>query len=504
MANMLSSAVKRPITRTGIVVLLMMAALAVRLHEIEQPLVTFRAIRHYRSAMIARDFYYHATSGITPQAVAVADANRSMQQAGEPPIMEWLAVALYLVTGGEHVAIPRTLAALAWVAGAIPLWCLAMRFGPAGSALVACAFYLFLPFGIVASRNFQPDALMTCASLWALLALVRQHEEPGTGRSRAAIGLVALALLIKPMSVFLVLPVAIGLHLTRRGARSYLTLAGFLAASMLPAALYYGSDALFGNLVKDQMRMRFVPHLLLSKFFWHGWMIQIQRVFTWPVFLLGLLGVWLAPRVGRAMLASMWLGYMAFAIAFTYHMPTHDYYHWPFLAAVALGAGAAAGRLERMLALRVSPRVAGIAVAAGVLAIAAIGTAAAWPRLHVRGAEAQLAAYRDIGSLTAHHTRVLFLDLEYGYPLMYHGELSGDAWPNQDDLAAEALGGRALLTARARFERDYADFDPRYFVVTDLESLDAQPDLQTLLAERAVVVRRAAGYSVYRFTSAKP
>ena len=98
-----------------------------------------------------------------------------------------------------------------------------------------------------------------------------------------------------------------------------------------------------------------------------------------------------------------------------------------------------------------------------------------------------------------HDTRVLFLDPEYGYPLMYHSEVSGDTWPNQDDLAAEALGGVAALDARARFKRDYDGFRPNYLVVTDLESLEGQPDLQSLLAERAVVLRQTPEYRVYKF-----
>ena len=78
--------------RTALTILLVIAGLAaavsVRLVEIEQPIVTFRAIRHYRSAIIARDFYYHLTPRVSARAVEVADANLHMQQAGEPPLMK--------------------------------------------------------------------------------------------------------------------------------------------------------------------------------------------------------------------------------------------------------------------------------------------------------------------------------------------------------------------------------------------------------------------------------
>jgi hypothetical protein len=348
--------------------------------------------------------------------------------------------------------------------------------------------------------------------LVAILAVLRHHEEQTNRRRTEVIALVGLALLVKPMSVFLTIPVLIGLHLLRhplRGPRGEALasaarrdLAVMLAWSFVPPVLFYGSTALFGSLLKDQARMRFVPDLLLTGFFWKGMLLQIQRVFTLPVAVIGWIGVALAPRgAPRMLLASLWLGYAAFAVAFTYHMPTHDYYHWPYIAVTALGGAAVVTRVEDVLA-RLAPRplVAGL-LAIGCVAGAVAGARAAWPRLHVRNAGALLTQYREMGDLAEHATRVLFLDLEYGYPLMYHSEVSGDAWPNQDDLAAEALGGRPALDAEARFKRDYADFKPRFFIITDLESLDGQPDLKKLLAERTEVVRQTRGYHVYRFTT---
>jgi hypothetical protein len=506
--------------RTALTIVLVIAglaaALSVRLAEIGQPIVTYRAIRHYRSAMIARDFYYHVAPGVPAHAIEVADANFHMQQAGEPPLMEWLACLSYLLVGREEVAIPRALAAIAWVLGAIPLWLVTRRFASAAGALAACTLHLFLPFGIVASRNFMPDALMTLVTLFALLALLRHHEQPESRRRSAAIAVVGLALFVKPMSVFLTIPVLLGLYSWRHsrrapggsrapgGARAWSDLALMLALCFVPAVLYYGWTALFGSLIKDQAHMRFVPDLLLTKFFWNGMLTQIQRVFTLPVAIVGWLGIAFAARgPARVVLASLWIGYAAFAIAFTYHMPTHDYYHWPYVPIIALGAGIVVTRLEGVLARVAPPVLVAAVLAIGCVGIAIAGTRAAWPRLHVRNAAAQLAQYREIGELAEHDTRVLFLDLEYGYPLMYHSEVSGDAWPNQDDLAAENLGGRPALDAKARFARDYEDFKPRFFVVTDLESLDAQPDLKSVLAERTEVVRQTPGYHVYKFKSVR-
>jgi len=478
-------------------------AQAVRLHEIRQPLVTFHPTRHYRSAVIARHCYYHADPTTPEWRVHVADANREMQPAGEPPFMEWVACGVYLLAGHEDVAYPRSLVALTWVLGAIPLFLLARRWSSPSAALIGVTVYLFLPYAIVASRNFQPDALMTLASLWALVAVARLFERPTTGRQVLAIVLVALALVIKPMSVFLTIPVVLGLGILRgrdvpRASLPMVIVTVGLA--LLPAVLYYGYSTVFGSFAKDQMAMRFVPDLLTTTFFWGGLAKQIGRVFTMPLFVLSVAAIGLAPRWPmRVALASLWIGYAAFAVAFTYHMPTHDYYHWPFISAVAFGVAAAVSRLEQVVSDRVRPAtITAVAVAAAIV-IAGAGTYVAWPRLSIASADRIVASYREIGELTEHHTNVLFLDLAYGYPLMYHGELSGDYWPTSDDLNAEAIGDQKPISAAERFARDYEAFEPRYFVATDLPSLTAQPDLQELLKTHAVVVRQTPTYHVYKF-----
>lgn len=469
-------------TRPIVLGVLMIAGLAIRLPDLDQSVVRFHPTRHYRSAVLARACYYDHAAGVALWAKAVSDANRVMQPEGEPQVMEWLACGAYLAIGRENITIPRALAALAWVAGAIPLWLIATRLASPAGAVVATAIYLFLPYGIIASRNFQPDPLMTLASLWAILATLRYRDRPGTSRFWIAALLIGIAGWIKPMSVFLTLPVA--LVATRSIA--------LLAAGLALPALYYGYGAVAGSLVRDQMRMRFEPHLLTTEFFWGGLARMASRVETLPLLALACVAVFVGrDRVARWILAALLAGYLVFAIVFTYHMPTHDYYHLPYIAVAALGVAV------------VFARVAGHAPDAVVYALAAVigiaGSVAAWPRLRVVDAADYERIYEEIGALAEHDTRALFLDSEYGYALMYHGQISGDSWPNRDDLAAEAIDGRAAVDAETRYVRDYEDWGPRYFVVMDLGSLEASPDLQAMLDRRATPVRITDRYRVYRF-----
>lgn len=471
---------------------MMLGALWVRTVELDQSIVTFHATRHYRSAVLARACYADRATDLPEWARAVADAGRSMQPAGELPLMEWAACGAYLALGREDVTIPRALAVVIWVAGAMPVWLLAQRLASPAAGLVAVALHLFLPYGIIASRNFQPDPLMTLSSLWALVALLRHYDRPTRARLLAAALLVAIAGLVKPMSIFLTIPAA-------------LVLSRFALAGLVLPGLYYGYQSVFGTLARDQMNLRFVPELIPTAFFWKGLMNMVARVETLPLFGLALLGTAVATApAARRLLAALFGGYLVFAVGFTYHMPTHDYYHLPYISIVSIGVAALLARLEMRLSDFATPGLRMVVATTMCVIIAATGAAAAWPRLSVSGAEDLERMYEEIGAAAQHDTRVLFLDEAYGYALMYHAQIAGDAWPNLDDLQAERLGGAAAIDAEARFERDFADYGPNYFVVTDLGSLRAQADLQAMLARRAEPVAVTPRYHVYRLPAAAP
>ena len=263
--------------------------------------------------------------------------------------------------------------------------------------------------------------------------------------------------------------------------------------------MYYGSSAAFGSLARDQFQTRFVPSLLASRFFWAGCLKQAHHVFGWAILAAAAVGTVTAKQpLCRRLLRAIWMGYAAFAVAFTYHVPTHDYYHLPFVPIAALAAAAAFDRLVERARLQPRTALAVAAVVCGVIAWRGVRVAA--PHLHVANAAAIVADYERIGQVTGHDGRVVFLDLEYGYPLMYHAEIAGDAWPGVDDLEAERLDGRPTRPAAQRFEQDYAGMQPRYFVVTDFDSLEAEPELARLLAASATAIDETRRHRVYRFT----
>jgi Dolichyl-phosphate-mannose-protein mannosyltransferase len=486
-----------PITLAALVV----AAMSVRLQHLDQPPLNFHPTRQYRSALIARACYYEHAD-VPEWARAVARANRDIQPAAEPPVMEWLACSAYRTVGAERLDVPRALASAFWVLGAVPLFAVMTSMASSAAAIVAVATYLFVPYGIVASRAFQPDALMTCCALWAMWALARISAHP-TSRGVVVAALAAgLATVVKPMSMFLTVPAAVAFAVARGGlpmaARARI-LALATVLGLTSGAAYYGHSAIFGTLTRDQIQLRFVPSLLGTPFFWRGMWTQIEHVFGPLLFSVMVIGTVMAPRgLARTLLVSLWGGYAAFAVVFSYHMSTHDYYHLPFLALAAL---ALATFYKVAIGSRLRRQSMSVAVVAGAC-IAVSGTMRALPAIPASDAE-RVKQYEEIGELAEHSTRVLFLDQQYGYVLMYHGQISGDAWPTTDDLTAAHLGGLPLIDAHQRYARDFADYGATHFIVTDLASLEAQPDLQKLLSEIAAVVTRTPTYHVYRLTERK-
>lgn len=102
---------------------------------------------------------------------------------------------------------------------------------------------------------------------------------------------------------------------------------------------------------------------------------------------------------------------------------------------------------------------------------------------------------RLIGQEVCHSSRALFLDSQYGNLLQYYGQIGGTWWPEAGDLRLEHLQGIVSPPASARLASYVRSMHPRWFIVTDLSGLAAQPDLAAALA-RYPVPFRGPGYEV--------
>ncbi|MFZ5820334.1 MAG: glycosyltransferase family 39 protein, partial [Chloroflexota bacterium] len=159
----------KPRLVTLLVILAFALGLGIRLFDLTDLPLDFNPTRQLFSAIKARGMYYQYADGVPDWQREMAVAQWQAKADVEPPVIETLTAGLYLLFG-EHVWFGRLIASLSWLLGGLALYALARRIASADGALVALLYYLFLDFGVIASRSFQPDPLMvglTLAALWA-------------------------------------------------------------------------------------------------------------------------------------------------------------------------------------------------------------------------------------------------------------------------------------------------------------------------------------------------
>jgi hypothetical protein len=511
---------RRAVGGAAVLILVFATAIGVRLYHITDPLLEFHVARQYRSAVIARALYLPYDTSMPEWAREIAVLNAD-QGALEPPIIEHLAVYGYRLARGEHLWIGRLIAIIGWLLGGVAIWLIGRQILSAAGSLWAVIVYLLAPYGVLASRSFQPDALMTGVTAVAVLQIVRFGSGGATRDLFAAIMATAIAALIKPMSLFFTIGCFLavawpaqrsaGPSTMAAGRPRLLAWAGwaFLLLSIGPTAAYYA----YGLFVTGEMHAetggRFLPQLLGSRFFWSGWWTTAQTVSDAWVWLIAAVGALTAkPGLPRRLFAGLWGGYLLLGVAFTYHFATHDYYHLPVLIALALGSGAAVTRIEEAAARLPHRGTVTAGAALVMLLMAAVWLQQSANTLRALDRSADLAIYQRIGDLLQHSAHTIMLADDYGMPVRYHGHVTGPSWPSAGDLSAAQLGAGAGAaadsawssdagSAEQRYDRFYRPHAPEYFLITDFKSFREQPDLQRFLDATFQRLAEDDGFLIY-------
>lgn len=506
----------------------LLGAVGVRLPHIADPPLEFHPARQFRGAIRARSLYWERVGDRRPWELELARLSLAATQEKEPPVMETLAAAAYLLGGGERLWIPRVLAALFWGLGAVVLYALNLRLFGREGVLLGPFLFLFLPFAVNVGRAFMPEALLTATFLAAALAIVRHRERPTSGRLLAAAGAAALAVLVKLVVIFPLLAAFVACAWRGRRLRDAVLdrdTRVFAALAAAPGLVYYAVEMLRSPMLRGVLRSNFIPGLWLQPLFWTGWLTQIGSTTGWIPFALAIVALLrLRDRSARALLLGLLGGHLAYAAVFTYAIATHDYYHVAFFAAVMVMLGAWGPSLSRAVRAPAS-RWAGAAALAAAGATAAVVLAAAVAVADVpllsRPARARLALpaaflcgnqmtswtpeppadlEKDaarIGEVVGHSTNTIFLAYEYGAPLCYFGGVFGKFWPDERDVWARGLRGVPPLAADERFTRGYRRLGAEYFIVEDMRKWAAQPDLQAFLRARFAVVAETPSFVVF-------
>jgi len=527
-------------SRPLIVLLLFVAAFGVRLYHINRPALDFAPIRQYQNAHIIRGLYYQSNNSIPESSKRIAKLN--MERMGfvlEPRIVENASIIGYRIMGAERLWIPRVLSSIFWIIGGFFLYLIAMKCLSPGISLFTTFIYLFLPYGILASRAIQPDPLMVMMMLLSIYSVFKYDENPSLKGLIFTALVTAISVLIKPYCIFMIFGAFISLAIHRQGlwkALFHRSTLIFAALIVLPAAVYYGYNLLFNvGFVGEHVQGSFLPQLLIFLPFWKGWLHMIGQVVGYIVFILAFLGLFVTQH-GRlkALLTGLWVGYFFFGLSATYQMHTHSYYSMPFIpiAALSLGpAGTVATNHLRGSAIARSLKVASVIIFCVLIVVLGLGmrkpgiknilvdhkdelkTIATFISIPPEfgsflkddfNKEERIA--KEIGAYVKHSTNTVFLDADFGRVLAYYGGFAGLPWPTSISLYERRLRGVHVPDIKEDFTDKYIiilyqgkfiKYTPDFFIVTAFDDFEKQEDLKEFLNSNYPVLVSNENYLIF-------
>jgi hypothetical protein len=501
------------LSRVVALVFLFGLALSIRLYDLTDLPLDFHPTRQLVSVIKARALYYETEpDGIPTWKLETAIRQAQLQPSIEPTVMENLVAFVYRFTG-EQIWIARVYSSLFWLAGGVFLYLLVRELVSEDGALLSLAYYLFLPYAVIASRSFQPDPLMVTLILafwwtfyrWTTLTLNPSPSGRGEGvRAALLAGLLGgFAIYVKFSAAFFVIGAALGLALARFTLRDLMRsvqLWMIVLLGCLPTAAYLVYGLFIGGFLGQQFTGRFIPSLLLNPLNYLQWEAKASLAAGGPFIMLALLGFLLAgeKRLLRSFLVGIWGAYILYGLFFNYHVATHDYYHLPFIPVVAVSLSPLgewfAARLTGSAVHRVQRSVVYVILIYGLLSVT-------WDvRNELKRVDyrPQAAMWAEIGERLEGRT-VVALTQDYGYRLEYWGWRTVDIWPRSGDFYyTELLGGAPSVDEL--IEETFGSRD--YFLVTDFEELKRQGILKETLA-RHPVYAEGDGYVIYSLRETK-
>ncbi len=483
-------------------VMLIALGLLIRIYDLSDAPLDFHPTRQLHSALMARGMYYQLT-GETSWQAARAIQQWKLEGLIEPPIMEWLAAFGYWITGSIDLRIPRVIAIAFWLLAVIPFLAAAKRENGWKAALIGTAFFLFYPYGIIASRSFQPETLLVLFLALFLMALI-SWDEKRTWKWALWAGLFGgLAVLVKAVAAFFVAGMWIGWLLSERNWKGIFKEKKLWAAFLL-TVLTYAAYLAYGLWIDKsyagQFSLRFFPAMWTEVSFYLRWLSNVRKVVGVEWLVLGLMGTLLIDnKTVRNILIGAWVGYILLGFALPHHISTHDYYHLPLLMLVAFGIS---GLFKVILPfVEKKSTVMRILMAAFLLFLFGAYAMDARSELKKANYASETAFWKRVATLFSPADKVVALSQDYGNRLAYWGWITPRNWPSLDDIQLRLEAGQDI-SLEDYFEDYTAGYD--YFLVTDFGEFARQPQLEEWLNVHYPLIPSEDGFLLFDLTPANP
>ncbi len=486
-------------------------ALAIRFYDANDLPLDFHSTRQMLSVLKARGMYYDTRTDVSLAERTFAIQQWKLRASIEPEVMERLVAFTYRYTGEQHW-VARAYSSIFWVIGGFFLFLLARKLTSTDGALAATAFYLFLPYAIIASRSFQPDPLMVTLIIifwWAIYEW--SSPSPFLGRGAGVrdwlfailAGLFGgLAIFIKFVAAFFVISGGLGaLLLGRRSLPEVMKQPQVYVMSVLgilPGAAYAIYGVYIAGYLGQQFGGRFIPSYFLSPAYYLGWINMLNLVIGGIPLMLALLGIFFFDNAKPRFILALWAGYALFGFYFNYHIASHDYYSLPLIPIAALSLAPLAHLFFAQLARLTPTRL--LRISAFCLLFFGLLTSLWNTRTQLNAVDyrPQAQMWAEIGQKVDGYNAA-GLTQDYGARMAYWGWKYITSWPTYGDL----IYHDDLLGAQRDFEEQFAEITSKkdLFIVTDFTDLNLQPFLKEKLKAYPIFAE-GDGYIIYNLMEA--
>jgi hypothetical protein len=363
-------------------------------------------------------------------------------------------------------------------------------------AVIGLIYYLFAPFGLVASRTFQPDPMMTAAIVTTWMCFYYWYSRK-SWKWTILSGLSAgLALYIKLTSVFFLLPAMAVMVLFRKDVIKIIQniqiwVIGGLSG--LPVLAYHIYGLYITGELESQLRGRFFPQMWDDPNFYVQWKNAISNVTGhYLILIIGLLGLLLIKNKRNLVyLIFIWVGYILYGYTLPYHISTHYYYTLPIIPLLAVTIGAVSDRLIGAgRKLNLGPV---ILAATGLLLLAGVG--GGYFLLVRKDYRHEPPYYKKVAEYMDKDAKIVGLSQDYGYRLSYFGWRIVQPWKGSEDLRYIQLRDSEVDSFSERFTEYSSGYD--YFVVTRMQELRRQKDLYDELYGHYTILVEGGGYVIF-------
>lgn len=488
---------KKLFKENKVFLVLLFFSVAIRLVNINMPILEGTATRQVQTAMIARNLYINGFNFLYPQVDFLGPGPGYLVL--EFPLLNIIAAVFYVLCGGVHEWIGRLISISFFAGSVIFLFNLIRRLFEERTALITILIYSISPLGLIYSRAFMPDFEMLFFFIGALyfMYIWSVGDKDRFFWISAIFAMMAILSKIQAFCICIPLLAIIWQRQHLRflfKARSW----AYLLIVVIPVLLWYMHARNVHQIYSPaesynfQVSNWFSPRLLISPKFYievfeHGWMQMLTPV----GFTLFLFGLFLKINSQQGKILRAWLcGAVVYMVIFITHM-RDPYYNLIFLPIMSIFAARTVVWIWQYASKEMIFLQSRFARMIGILfLLILIGRYAAYAYVVPRG-------YRHIPLLVTTIEKMtdkedlLITSLPDGHATHYYSKRKGWCFGlpgNDPGKTKEAID---------RIE-DLQKEGAKYFVSVCEDFLDQSAEFQRYLRRRYVVVKEEPGlYSIF-------